>query len=50
MIKREEREMEVIIHGEIDLAKIPKGLFEIFISALAESVETTAQDKLQTKD
>lgn len=37
-MKNEEKELEVIVHGEIDLSKIPKEIFDAFIAALEEDI------------
>lgn len=37
-MKKEEQELEVIVHGEIDLRKVPKDIFDAFIAVLEEEI------------
>ena len=46
-MKKEEQEMEVIVHGEIDLRKIPKEVFDAFIAALEEDICRWLKEKNQ---
>lgn len=41
----EEQELEVIVHGEIDLRKVPKDIFDAFIAALEEDICNVRDDK-----
>ena len=44
-MKIEEQELEVIVHGEIDLRKVPKDIFDAFIAALEEDICNVRDDK-----
>lgn len=33
-MKKEKKELEVVVYGEIDLRKVPKEIFDAFIAAL----------------
>ncbi len=44
---KKEQEMEVIVHGEIDLRKIPKEIFDAFIAALEEDICRWLKEKNQ---
>ncbi len=44
---KKEQEMEVIVHGEIDLRKIPKEVFDAFIAALEEDICRWLKEKNQ---
>ena len=44
-MKIEEQELEVIVHGEIDLRKVPKDIFDAFIVALEEDICNVRDDK-----
>lgn len=37
-MKKEQKPLEVIVHGEIDLKKMPKDLFDAFIAALEDDM------------
>ena len=42
-MKKEEKEVKVIVHGEIDLSKVPKDIFDAFIAALEEDICNMAE-------
>lgn len=42
-MKKEEKELEVIVHGKIDLRKVPKEIFDAFIAALEEDICNVAE-------
>ena len=44
-MKIEEQELGVIVHGEIDLRKVPKDIFDAFIAALEEDICNVRDDK-----
>ncbi len=44
---KKEQEMEVIVHGEIDLRKFPKEIFDAFIAALEEDICRWLKEKNQ---
>ena len=37
-MKKEEKELEIVVYGEIDLRKVPKEIFDAFIAALEEDI------------
>ena len=41
--RKEEKELEVIVHGKIDLRKVPKEIFDAFIAALEEDICNVAE-------
>ena len=42
-MKKEEKELEVIVHGKIDLRKVPKEIFDAFSAALEEDICNVAE-------
>ena len=42
-LNTEEKELEVIVHGKIDLRKVPKEIFDAFIAALEEDICNVAE-------
>lgn len=40
-MKKEQKEREVIINGEIDLSLMPKDILDMLVSALTENIEQT---------
>ena len=46
-MKKEEKELEVIVHGKIDLRKVPKEIFDAFIAALEEDICRWLKEKNQ---
>ena len=47
-MKKEEKELEVIVHGKIDLRKVPKEIFDAFIAALEEDICNVAEKERNT--
>ncbi len=47
-MKKQQQELRVIVHGELDITKMPKDILDAFIDALIEEVEKMMkEDKLQ---
>lgn len=47
-MKKQQQELKVIVHGELDITKMPKDILDAFIDALIEEVEKMMkEDKLQ---
>ncbi len=38
-MKKQQQELRVIVHGELDITKMPKDILDAFIDALIEEVE-----------
>lgn len=47
-MKKEKKELEVVVYGEIDLRKVPKAIFDAFIAALEEDT-CNAEEKENNK-
>ncbi len=47
-MKKEEKELEIVVYGEIDLRKVPKEIFDAFIAALEEDI-CNAEEKGNNK-
>ncbi len=45
-MKKEQPKLNVVVHGELDLSKIPKDIFDLLIAALTEEmIKTMENDK-----
>lgn len=46
-MKKEEKELEVVVVGELDFRKFPKEIFDAFIAALEEDICRWLKEKNQ---
>lgn len=44
-MKRDEKELKVIVCGELDLQKLPKEMFDAFITAVVENITQSMKEE-----
>lgn len=42
---KQQQEIKVIVHGELDVSEMPKDIFDIFVGALLEEIEKIMQEE-----